>query len=196
MEKTQTFFEGICDLCQIPHNQIEPISFTCNHNLCLNCLPYLFYNSIQHSLFIYELKECPCPFCENGYTKLPFQDLMTKISYPPPIYESQSKISSLRCDYCENESSLICNDCQMNYCTNCLTSFHNNLKKNKSHHMVTHEIKEKNSVFKCGCEQNKPAKNFCKTCKIARIQSRMRHSTNNKPGGLWDPKHFKWKRNS
>ena len=164
-----------CSLCRIELTA-EQISFTCSHNLCNNCLPYLILNQLITCNFKDDyfnpkdaITKYPCLICNEG---------ISYISYDNFAFANKSNddlVFEQICECCEKKTAIKhCIECNQNFCNKCLKEHHNINKKCQNHSLVSPDEKmkilESKKRLQCVCGSNFILTKFCESCKTAICQ--------------------------
>lgn len=154
-----------CNYCG--RNSFECIQFSCNHQLCLGCSPYLILNNMEKTLnpsnFItIGPKILRCIQCQKGFSEIS-HELLEKI-----LNFKVSSKSQFLCSWCEDsQSNYICEECDNVFCEKCLEHSHKSKKSYQNHKILPlGQTPTQQSTFskKCTCSSPLKITKICVDC--------------------------------
>ena len=137
---------------------ISNISFSCNHQLCANCLINYFIKR-DNVLLSYEsvsknMLTLPCK-CGKGNSSFSYEDLLSKLNSTNII------INHPLCAKHKKSSENYCEECSTHLCSLCVVS-HNEMFP--EHKVINKSEKETNEIERNCNKHNKPISGICKQC--------------------------------
>ena len=170
-----------CSLCDSTGD--ETIQFSCGHEFCFKCFPYLLVNKLKSNgldlnFFQYASSEYSCLLCPKAKTsKFDFSKIMqilSQISIEIHSNKEKEKIKKEICTRCRAFADTYCLDCKLFFCEACLELKHmqNSDLQWENHKICPYDIVEileidKNNngkIYHCACSQSNNLEFFCFNC--------------------------------
>jgi len=167
-----------CSLCgEFLEDQFQ-ITFSCNHKICKNCFPYIFFDHIHSKLIekssFFSSKEYAqnCIFCEKGFVILSYDRLFHLKSKINEVQSSSIHSEIKNCEICEEneEAKQYCFDCKKFkfFCDEHMAYVHKPLEKSKHLRCTIEEYNKtkpketQSKKFLCNCSERLEVMFYCK----------------------------------
>ena len=185
-----------CVICQ-ENFSIKPIAYTCGHNFCINCSPFILYNMIDTEEISTEFFndneniESLCMICGRGKTNFPFDRIYEFFDKKLQLKQENDILNQelILCNSCEQKNpSKWCENCQMYWCDMCEDMHHSKIKGFSSHKVLllfekNKKIKKDSETFlkECKCSAKSVIYYFCVDCNasICRYCYKIDHENHN-----------------
>ena len=110
-------------------------------------------------------KQHLCQICKKGQTIIPYAELFDYYKKK----QEKKPITQPLCESCEkNLATIICQECNQNYCEQCASFIHKANKKFSQHKLLSFDQKSqiiKSKAILCNCPSNRNLEFFCLQCK-------------------------------
>ena len=161
----------MCVLCQENLKENNKATFSCQHNFCFQCFPFVIYKRLetkgfQSSFFDADNMEFECLICQK--TSIVSMKIDKLLEFYRIAKEGHSKkFEDPKCEACEKEiATLCCIDCNNQiYCEGCLNKAHLENKRFVNHKIVS--LEEKKKVMICKCLTKRTLEFYCQNCKMS-----------------------------
>ena len=143
----------MCVLCQQNLNERNKATFSCQHNICFQCFPFVIYKRLetkgfQSGFFDSDDMEFECLICQKtSIVSIKIDNMLEfyRKILQDPKQDHSKKFEDPKCEACEEKiATLCCIDCNNQiYCEGCLNMSHQMNKRFAKHKIVTVGEKKK-----------------------------------------------------
>ena len=177
----------MCVLCQENLIENNTVTFSCQHNICFHCFPFVIYKRLetkgfQRGFFDAVNMEFECLICQKtSIVSNKIDDMLEfyrkVLQEPKQDHEKKcEELPKCKCEACEEKiATLCCMDCNNQiYCEGCLNMSHQMNKRFAKHKIVTvgekKKIKGKTELqpnMICKCPSKRTLEFYCQICKTS-----------------------------